>query len=82
MIDNRQRTRYLGLLNNHTHETSGVRQATTFVAGWPHRNAQCRMALADLAERFYLQNDLSPDSVERYELERNRIIRKHELTDQ
>ena len=55
---------------------------SVFTAGWPHRNAQCRMALADLAERFYLQNDLTPDSVRQYELERNRIIRKHELTDQ
>ena len=73
---------YYGLLNMSHSESSGVRQATTFVAGWPHRNAQCRMALADLAERFYRQNDLTPDSVRQYELERNRIIRKHELTDQ
>ena len=55
---------------------------SVFTAGWPHRTAACNQALAAHAERFYLQHDLSPESVERYELERNAIIREHELNDQ
>ena len=71
-----QRPPYSGLFNAPHYQGTGTKQACTWTAGWPGRSRRINTALAALAERATKERwHLTPEGSERYDRERERIMR-------